>query len=179
MRKRRLWSIVPVVIVLLLLSGCSKKEDKPQTEDNLYPEPGSKISSDVWPVNELLALWNVNKKDEAVKEFLSIQWDDPSVFQGADLLNLSEKEFVSLPTSERTRIKQDAFKLERTLRVLGKHVLSTGEKFAASGDTDMANAHFEAVLRYGRALSKPERLAIIQLSGKAMVKAAQSKLPGG
>jgi len=201
MEKRRLLSIMLMVTVLLSISGCAKKEDESQNESDAYSESAGQVSPDVSAsaesstphaegertdadstseasvyLKEVLASWNAERKDEAVEQFLSIRWADPSVFRDIQILNLSEKEFTSLPQAEMKRTLEDGMKLTGTLRKLMFHVVSVGEKLAASGDTKTAEVHFEAVRRYGEALSGPDRLEIIRLHGKAAAAYAQKRL---
>jgi hypothetical protein len=59
---------------------------------------------------------------------------------------------------------------------LSRHCRSVGENAQASGDKQTAKAHYEAVLHLGEALSSPERVSIMQGTGKALVRMAEEKL---
>ena len=195
MKRMRLLSIVWVIVCLALLSGCAKKEDdssaEPNTDTELSaqvpaegikesPKEGSTTTSSTEGTlfKDVLALWEADQKDEAVKQFLSIQWSDPSVFQGIQAMNMSEQELRLLPQDEINRIVGELHDLTRKMRNLMFYVVSIGDKLASSGDIKMAKEHFETVRLYGEALSQSERFEIIQLVGKAFVSHAQKKLSG-
>ena len=193
MKHFRLLSIVCVIVNLALLSGCSKKEDdssaEPNTDTELSaqaptesikesPKEGSTITSSTEGTlfKDVLALWETDQKDEAVKQFLSIQWGDPSVFQGIQVMNMSEQELRLLPQDEQKRIGGEAHELTLKMRELMFYVVSIGDKHVSSGDIQIAKEHFEAVRLYGEALSQSERLEIMRIIGKAIVSHAQKKL---
>lgn len=175
------------------LCGCAGSESESQTErqadsasrdearagSSERPEGASSAldSAAQGPLlSDVLALWESGNKDDAVEQLLSIRWDAPSLFDNMPIMGQSEKEFASLPDDERKRIQDEAMQLVGTSRSLARHAVSAGDSAQASGDAARAKAHYEAVLRLGQALSSPERLAVIQLSGKAMMGLAEKKL---
>ena len=91
-------------------------------------------------------------------------------------LNLSEDEFRALSRDERTRKQKEYMELVRTFKNLSRHCRSVAESAQASGDKQTAKAHYEAVLHLGEALSSPERVSIMQGTGKALVRMAEEKL---
>ena len=193
MKHFRLLSIVCVIVYLALLSGCSKKEDDSSAEPNSDTELSAQVpmegmqespketrtiqsSTEGTLFKDVLALWETDQKDDAVKQFLSIQWDDPSVFQGIQALNMSDQELRLLPQDERKRISEEAHTLTLKMRKLMFYVVSIGDKHASAGDIQIAKEHFDAVRLYGEALCQPERLEIMRLIGKAIVAHGQKKL---
>ncbi len=173
MKHMRLMSIVWVIVCMALLSGCSKKEDDSSAEPNADtelsaqvptesikegPEEGSIIMSSTEGTlfKDVLALWEAEKKDEAVKKFLSIQWSDPSIFQGIQALNMSEQEWKLLAQDEMKRVADESHELLRKMRKLMFYVSSIGDKHASSGDIQTAKEHFEAIRLYGEAFSQTE-----------------------
>ncbi len=194
MKHFRLLSLVCVIVNLTLLSGCSKKEDDSSADPNTDTELSAQVptksirespkatstiqsSTEGTLFKDVLALWETDQKDEAVKQFLSIQWGDPSVFQSIEALNISEQELRLLPQDEGMRIAGEVPILTRELRDLMFYVVSIGDKHASSGDIQIAKAHFEAVRLYGEALcQQPEPLEIMRMIGKAFVAHGQKKL---
>jgi len=193
MKHFRFFSIVCVIVFSALLSGCSKKEDESSAEPNTNTELSAQVptesikespkegnttksSTEGTLFKDVLELWETDQKDEAVKQFLSIQWDNPSVFKGIEALNMTEQEFKLLPQDEMKRIGEEAHKLTLTMRKLMFYVSSIGDKHASSGDIQIAKEHFEAVRLYGEAFCQPERLEIMRLIGKAIVAHGQKKL---
>ncbi len=181
MKSARFLLAVLFTFLMGICPGCSKEEDKAKPETNLpaaREEENNTGIAEKSPVrlSNVLTLWENKNQDEAVKQFLAIRWDDPAVFENVGMLNMSEQKFVSLPANSRTQIQQKAGDFSKMLRELARYVLATGETVAGSGDTAMARTHFQAVRAYGEALSKPDQLALIQMTGNSIVKAADSKL---
>ncbi len=196
-------AMIVAAMVLLPLASCAKKDQAPtktptkapaptgvpttksqagaptaqspsQTGNSTVTTPGSQIPE---YFGEVLFSWNSGRKDDAVKQFLQMHWQDASVFQGIPTLMMSEEQFVALPQAQRDPISQQAQQLSATLRDMARAVISSGDAAAASGDAAGAKARFESVQQFGQALAAPEHLLIIQLVGKAVVKLAQEKLP--
>ena len=194
MKYLRLLSTVCVIVCLTLLSGCSKKEDEPNAEPNTdaelsaqvptesikeSPEEGSTImpSTEGTLFKDVLALWEAEKKDEAVKKFLTIQWSDPSVFQGIQALNMSDQEWKLLAQDEMKRVADESHELTLKMRRLMFYVSSIGDKHASSGDIQIAKEHFEAVRLYGEALTQTESFdENIRKIGIAILAYGQKKL---
>jgi hypothetical protein len=192
MKHTRLLSLVLIVLCLAFLPGCDKKKNKSRAEpsaDTASNTPAPLESTDENPqessnttsspegvlVKDVLALWEAGQKDEAVTQFVSIQWDDPSVFKEMKVLTMSEQEYLALPRDEMKPVVEEAMNLLGKLRKLMFDVVAEGEKLAASGDANAAKEHFTAVRRYGQALSQPERLEVIQMHGKAAIGYADKK----
>jgi len=202
MPRQEVIAVLIAATMAVSLAGCGKKEDTsepqaPPTPPQAAPQTPAETSAPAQataPVvedvataaeiaaksarflGEVLVSWNMGKKDAAVQQFLSIQWDDPAAFQGIPMLVMSEQQLTSLSPEQRNRIVQETEGLSAVLRVIAAHMIATGETQAAAGDTDSAKAHFEAVRQCGQALASPDRLQAVQTLGKAMVQLAQEKL---
>ena len=193
MKPVRLLSGVSVVLCLALLSGCGKKEGESAEESGSNaqssaqapaqaaddsPQGGSDVTSGTKTVlaKDALASWEAGRKDEAVTQFLSVQWDSPSAFEGMEALTMSEQDFRALSQSEMTQAAKQAMDLTGKLRKLIFYVASDAEKLAASGNTQAAKERLMAVKRHGQALSQPERLEIVQMYGEAAAAYADKKL---
>jgi hypothetical protein len=193
-RGLRLYAMLLLVWPLLAsLGGCARKEGQSPPEPRTPAAPGDEGSpastrgarsgsstpqarTEGVLFRDVLASWESGRQDEAVKQLLSMRWDQPGVFTDVPMMNLSEKDFTALPANERERTAKEAIELSNTLRNLARHALSTGQQAQASGDKQTAKAHYEAVLHLGQALSTSERLLLIQLVGKALVKTAEERL---
>lgn len=138
----------------------------------------SQAASEMVRVADVLAAWESGNKDEAVKQLLAVPWEAEAVFDGLPILNLSEERFMSLAASERTSTQEEAMKIVPTLKDLARHAISAGDNAQVSGDSKAARMHYEAVLNFGKALSSPQRLQIIQLIGNATVRFAEDKMRG-
>jgi hypothetical protein len=129
-------------------------------------------------LGQVLVTWNTGKKGEAVNQFLQLNWQDPSVFQGIPVLAMSEQQFAALPEEQRDQISQQVQQLSQTFRDMGQAVISSTDSFIASGNAIGAKARLDAVQQFAQALAAPEHLQIIQLVGKAISQLAQEKLSG-
>lgn len=193
MRRLRVYAVVLLALPpVASLCGCGEEADPPGPEGRASSAsgnqqaapgaPGAQNESGVPPaqsggvaLSDVLASWESGKKDVAVKQLLSIRWDEPAVFADMPIMVLSEKDFRSLPRDERTRIQQELIELVGPLRNMARHAWSIGEKAQASGDKQTAKAHYEAVLHLGQALASPERVLLIQQVGKAITIGTQKR----
>jgi hypothetical protein len=57
-----------------------------------------------------------------------------------------------------------------------RHVRSAGDSALARGDKQTAKAHYDGILRCGRALSSPDRLALMKLDGEAAIRMGEKGL---
>lgn len=140
------------------------------------PATSGKARVESAAIGTVLASWNNGEKDDAVEQLLSTRWDDPGVFDDVPHLNLSEDEFRALSRDERTGKQKEYIELVSAFKNLSRHCFSVGENAQASGDRQMAKAHYEAVLHLGEALSSPERVSIMQGTGMTLMRMAAEKL---
>jgi len=193
--KSRSKSLVFLVVVFSLMSflGCSDKEEQ-ERDDSIETDSGGQISTEVdqnqpdddadiqvvtedISLNDVFALWDTGKKDEAMAKFLSVNWKAPSVFNELSCFNLSENQFGSYSKRKRERIMKEYSNLREKLLIgIVRYVRSAGDDILADGDKQTAREYYSGILRCGQALSLPARLALIQLDGKAIVKMAQDRL---
>ena len=194
--------ITAVAVGLLLLSGCSKKQDQPraqaqaptaappapkaaskppaQTDGPAPAAPAGTTSAGTKApayFGEVIAAWYAGNKDEAVKKFLEIHWTDPAVYQGIPVLTMTEEEFAKLLPGQREQLTQQAQDLSKLLRDIAKGVVSAGGAVAAVTDPAGAKARLDAVRQFGQLLSGPDHLQIVQLVGKAITQLTPEKLP--
>lgn len=198
MRGFRVCAMVLVAFPLVAsLCGCGKEDDQPRPEgqnrsasgDEMAPPPppppppGARnrngaphADTEGAVLGNVLASWESGKKEEALKQLLSVRWDGPGVFADVPNMNLSEKDFGALPADERDRIGKELMELTTTLRSLARHANSIGDNAQASGDKQTAKAHYEAVLHLAQAMSSPEHVLLIQQVGKGIAGSAQTRL---
>lgn len=156
---------------LVLLCGCTEKDDSgtvSQTDEEVTSESSS--------IKDVLALWETGQKEDAVKRFVSINWNDPSVCEQVRVLAMTEREFLSLAPNEQGQVVQEAIECTDTLTTFMKHIASVGDELASTGDKAAASAHLEAVRSYGETLGGPEHLEVVRAHGMAAVQYATKKL---
>lgn len=169
MRRLRPFAVMLLIATLLvLLCGCSKKGDESKTD----AQANSKSNNDGVLLKDVLTLWQAGNKDDTVKQFLMISWNDPSVFQGIPALDVSEQQFITLSTDERNNIQQEAMDLTANLRRILMAVLAAGDAYAATSDIENAKKCHDAVMACGHALSASEHLVTVQMVGKAITNEA-------
>jgi hypothetical protein len=166
--------------------------DESSTEDPAPasgPAPQAPVESEAeeqisenGPFAKALAVWNEGRTDQAVRDFLAIDWAATGVFAGVPALTTSEAQLARLSLPEQQRFLADAMEKTSAMRKLAFEVVAAARERAAAGDYQTARSHFEAIGEYGRALAQPERLELIRLHGQAVVgyaeKQASETLPG-
>ena len=181
--------VFPIVLLIspffASLYGCTEKEtpSQPETraeapeENRSQPEtPAGAPSIEGTLLSDVIASWESDDKDNAVEQLRLLRWGDPDVFANIPVMSLSEGQFGVLSADERARLQKDIAELAGTLKSLARHANATGDKAQASGDSASAKAYYEAALHLGEAFSSPERVLVLQLSGKGIAIAAQEKL---
>jgi hypothetical protein len=171
--------------LVLAAPACRRKSDRnsvtrdqiAETEHVYAQEPPAESAQQgVHGLENALDLWKKNQKEQAKKAFLAIDWTQPTRFSPDSVLSLSEKQFTSLPEPRRLEIQRQAMDVAATIRQLVKHVTSLGRAYMAKKDYDAAQNCFEAVLHCGKALSNPDSLLIIKMTGDAIQKLATREL---
>ena len=95
-----------------LLCGCSDSKDQSSGSD------GAPMR-----LSTVLDTWEAGQIENAVEQFVSVSWDDPSAFQDISVFNVSPEELAELPQNERNRLQQDAHALAKKLQKIFKNVL--------------------------------------------------------
>ena len=182
----RLLSIALLSAYFLILFGCSKKVDEPNPNSDAVSELNTQTSVDsAGPstvegitVKGMLELWDAGHTDEAVNQFLGIQWGDPSAYRDMPVLTISDKQWRSLSKAEQLRTTKEAMSQTGRLRKVLIEVVSVGKTLAESGDTETAKRHLKAALEYGEALSQSQRFEVVRGHGQAALGYVQQNLAG-
>jgi len=176
-----------ILIALLLLSfGCTNKEDDSHLESNAVSDLNTEaqaedsVQSNVEGpyVKSMLELWEAGQKEDAVKGFLAIRWEDPSAYQEVPVFAMSDRQWRSLPRDEQLASTKDARREIGRLREVLIEVVSTGKTLVSSGNSEMAKEHFEAARRYGEGLSRPKWFYRVRDHGRAALEYVQKELAG-
>jgi hypothetical protein len=174
------WWLLPILL-FSTSPGCADNQTptEPVSVENTDRTPvavgaSDKVGSSAVPktarLEDVVASWESGNKDEAVRQFLLIRWDEPAAVSGLPVLDLSEEQFASLPADRKISVQDESIRQVTTFKSLARHAITAGDNARASGQTETATAHYEAVRHLGEALSSPARLLIIQQLGKAIVK---------
>ena len=164
-----------VFAVLPFVQGCGASRSQTQADTPLNADSGADVPNAA-QLSDVIAAWEAGDQDGAVEQLLRVDWNAADIASGHPVLGISEPQFMALPPSEQNRVSDEALKLITTAKALSAHAISLGEKSEAGGDAVQANAYFEAAYNLGNALADSERLLVLQLVGKAIVKMANEKL---
>ena len=189
---RKLLAALIVALVLVSLNGC-RKEDESQEGPDVEADSSSQMSAEAaqgqpagggdnqvvagdTSIGDLISLWDAGKKEQATERFLSIDWQDAAVLKEIHGLSMSERDLVSLSEDDRNSIVQETLDVLNSMRKLFFHVASEAERLAGSGERAKAEEYLGAIHKYGKSLSGPDHLHVVQMHGKAAVGYAEKKL---
>ena len=177
---------------MLLLPGCSKKEDPAnpvkdappgpapavqesaspaaaQPEAIHSPEPSAAVSQSAF--DQLVALWQNGHREQAERAFLAMDWTAPDVFAAGSLFGMSEAEFAALPQSERTQIGHQATETAAHLREMAKYMVEQAKQKPAAMDT-----YRTSLTAFAGRLAGEDQLLLIRSVGKAVAKFVEKEL---
>ncbi len=177
-----------LISIMLILSGCSKKEDVPApptddmssvtTSEKVVPQQESvsnqEAETQTVTFDKVLDLWKAGQKEQAIQSFLSIDWKRPDIFVPGSIFGISEAEFVKLPESQRLEIQQKSTETAKAIREISKYMIAQTQQ-----TNSKVERYREALLACGRRLSGGDQLAIIQMVGKAVTGYVEKELPPG
>ena len=170
----RIW----IIGATLYLSqfGCGK----PATEQGQQPvkATGSKtLSGSVRPVmDSVIAVWQKGDKAMAVKLFVDSDWSKRPMFGAESVMNLTERQLQSSSPSKVQAIGGESVREMQAWSDLGHAVIQAGRERAKLKDFDQAQTIFNSLKHCGEAIEGLDTLKIVQLTGKAFRKMADSEL---
>lgn len=163
--------------VLIAVSACSKKEDRPAPAENTAaPAAGENKTS--LPVqsaeskpaeprqvtfDNVLEVWGSGQKGRAVELMLQMDWASADIFAEGSVFKISEAEFAQMQPAEQQLIRQRADEAAGRIRELLKLMAAQAKQPGA----DTAK-YRQALSALGQRLSNEDHLAVIQLVGKAV-----------
>jgi len=154
-----------VMVVLVSVWGCAKKEDEPQAEND-----------NVVFLTHVLSAWDTGDKEGTTSRFLQFNWDEPAALTDVSILYTTKQQFDALTVNKQIRFMQDAKELSAKIHKIGMHVLTAGDSALSSGDKQSAKAHYEAVLKFSQAIFSEDRFELFLLTAKGLNKVANDKL---
>ncbi len=136
----------------------------------------NKRSQNESSLSGVLKAWESGAKDEAVSTLLHIDWESPTAIGDIPIMSITEKDFVALSRSENEEQQAMAMKLVSNSKAIQRHAFSLAKQAEGAGDDAKAKLYYEAVSRLGNALAEPQRLTVLQMMGKGLVKWTDEKL---
>lgn len=153
----------------LFLTGCAKKKQPTdpgidpadsQTSSNSHVSTTSTVTLD-----EVLRLFDDEKADEAVEQFLKIQWSDSGIFDDGSIFALTEQQFIALPQSQRDVLQKQAMKTLDSLRAIATQITNQAISPMKLKKYDLAERNLTTVCQLGEILSQKDRLSIVRSFG--------------
>lgn len=164
---------------LLLLAavslGCAEGPSEPPGQGSAAVENTSAGSASI---TDVIGLWNSGNTDQAVRQFVTIEWNGPGAFTNVPVLNTSENDFQALSAGDRARMGEESIALVSMFKGLARDALQAGDEAREAGDQETAAAHYQAVREFGEALSTPDQTQVIQMMGQVILKMAEEKDSG-
>lgn len=153
--------VVPLLGSILACSvGCDRSDSNPPTSPSV---PRADVASE--GESDITVLWAAGKKDDVLKRFTEIEWNNYHPNQKLSIFTVTEKEYVALPESDRKVIDNRV----QSLRELARYALDQGTAAAAHGDGDTARRYYTAVRDCGvHFVSDEQTLAVMKLVGRAL-----------
>ena len=177
--------LILLMINMLVLWGCAKKEDVPvstkvdtpaasttddgkirQTDTESVQQAAQTVTFD-----KVLDAWNQGQKEQASKLFLGINWTRSGLFADGSVLKISEAEFAKLPMNEQQQVRQQATQTASTVREIARYIVAQAKQ-----SKEQTDVYRQALLACGQRLSEDDQLALIQLVGKAIIDYTKKEL---
>lgn len=176
-----------VGLMLVILAGCDSKDESSQTAPPESPEPVKLHEGQHIAVNgqstkpaatfdTVLRCWQQDRKEEAAESFLAIDWTKSDIFKGCQCLNLSEKQFTSLPRSEQQTLSAQAMDISKSIKEMSRHFVEQARTAASENRLLEAKKYQAALMEFGKQLSGDDKLLLIQMVGKAVLGFTQKEL---
>lgn len=117
-------------------------------------------------LDDALKLWRAGNQTEAVDRFLKVDFSKRPLFPVGSVLNMTEAEFVALPTAAQEKMRKPMMDDIQTLKLIAAQV-------KAQSKTSEKSAHCLSQLKAaGEAFDRTGGLALLKLVGQAMKKMA-------
>ncbi|MFA6134320.1 MAG: hypothetical protein WC869_09940 [Phycisphaerae bacterium] len=155
----------------------SVKKAEATSEEEEATEPSVEGGKDPGQIDAILALWASNKGDEAIDEFLAVNWKAQPNFQGDSFFALSEETFAAgLDESQlgdrQKKLQNQVLQLQRVTN----QVRVQAKKLAKEGDVETARQNLKILAACGAFLTAPTRLKSVQTAGATVVKDSKKAL---
>ena len=152
-------------VVLLLLFSCDSK-DTPTDESvqNIANNDQTSQQTEQTPniaavtFDEVLELWQSGQKDQAVSQFLAINWQSPDIFEKESIFTISESQFAKLSAAKRQQISQDALAKIKHVKELTRHIVEHTKTLAIQNENTEAVKYYTALINCGSRLSGSDQL---------------------
>ena len=149
----------------MLLTGCAKKKQPANQTDSQSSSNSQVSTTGNVTLDKALKLFNDEKVEEAIEQFLKIQWSDPGIFDEGSMFALSEQQFIALPQSQRTSIQAQATSISTSLISLASQITNQAIVSMKQKKYDLAERNLTAVCKLGETLSTADHMNIVRSYG--------------
>jgi len=177
MTEKKNFQHIPFFCLLCLtlsvfLTGCAKKKQPAapgtgQTDSQPSANTDTPSTNEQSPVtlDEILRLFDDEKAEEAVEQFLRTPWSASGIFEDGSIFSITHQQFVEMPQSQRDVVQKQAMKILNSLRALATQITSQGNFSINQKNYALAEQNLSALLQLGEILSQKDRLDIVRSYG--------------
>lgn len=174
MTEKKNFQHIPFFCLLCLtfsvfLTGCAKKKqpaDPGTGQDESQTSSNSNVSTTgTVTLDKVLRLFDDEKAEEAVEQFLKMQWSASDIFDDGSMFALSEQQFIALPQSQRTSIQAQAMSISTSLRSLASQVTNQAIASMKQKEYGLAERNLTTVCQLGETLSTTDHMDIVRSYG--------------
>jgi hypothetical protein len=164
-------AVVFGLLAAVLLPGCSP-DDKAAVQPN--PPTGTAATPETATTGTLanaLALWQAGNKEQAVTEFININWSTTTALPESSALQRSDAEFNAMDKTAQTQLMTDMLSEIGNIKTLCAHVL------AVAPESEDSPKYYNAILQFADMLTN-QKDSMIPLKNIAedLKKSAQQAL---
>lgn len=135
----------------------------------LAPPPGER--PDPGHLESVARLWGTENKDQAVKEFLWIDWDKPAMVGAESSFALTDAQLIAMPAADRQVVTQQTDFYAKAIKELATHMVGMAQQGAAPADPARVQPIVESLISCAKYLRQPKRLAALRQTGEDIAKA--------
>jgi len=130
------------------VTGAATENTTAQNNAHTEPTPAG------LQIENALALWTQNQKDQAANALRQIDWSQPMHFSpDSYAFTLTEKELASLDPMTRSNLVNDIMTVNGHFRALARHLVSLGQTALAQGDAEKAQTYLQTVCHFGQVIT--------------------------
>lgn len=151
--------LASLIIAGLLISPAAEIRSQAQTAK---PTTTEAKTAQRPTLDRAMKLWQAGNKDDALKEFVAVDFTQRPLFPKGSVLAYSETEFVALPRAVSEKIGPQILAEIRPLKGLALHVKEAAVAAQDQGEQGKADKYLLQLKRCGQALGHPDSLAILR-----------------
>lgn len=129
-------------------------------------------------LDRVVTSWLAGSHDEALREFVRIDWSKPAEFPPTSIFGITQLRFAAMSGAERNSVTEAAGVQIKALQELTARLSEIAGRYAAAGDEAKVQKCAKAMADCAQYLQQPIRLVVLREAGVAMAQQASSLVPG-